>query len=91
MKTLRKWSDEHIAMALIVDLCRWYDAGGLSHGRSLESTLAETVRDLLRRYRPGGDIATWPDRSSLLSESTRRIRKRDERRRKRDRDRIIAP
>lgn len=79
---VEQWSDEQLAAALISSVYRWLDVGGISHGRSVYSTLLEPAQELLSGYRPPGDWSVdWPRDTELVSEARRRLHERANRER----------
>lgn len=74
IRRLREWSDAQLVAALLSYLYRLYDAGGLSSGRSWESSMVEPALALMRRHRPSGDIVNWPSREDVIREAQRRVR-----------------
>lgn len=74
---MKDWTDEQLAAALLSCLYRWFDAGGISGGRSVYSTLLEPAQRLLWDYRPTGDWSTdWPLERELIAEANRRLQER---------------
>lgn len=68
------WSNLEVVAALLSYLYRIYDGGGISSGRSWESSLLEPAQALLWEHRPSGDIATWPNREAVIDEARQRQR-----------------
>lgn len=66
--------DAALAYMLLGHLWTVYDSGGISDGRSWESSLLEPARALLDPYRPAGDRADWPPVTELLARARERVR-----------------